>query len=645
MESELLNISFRGFLLHLKLNKKQKRRFFSYVSVFLLFFIFFVNGPLVFEAQEKKEEALNISYQVFKLNDRTIVLRFQLNHGWHINSHKPNEEFLLPAVLKLSKKNPGKVHYSRAKELNFSISKKPVSVFEGIFDFVIELDNALVPAPFEAELSYQGCTDDVCALPGELKISGKDIKPFTESELMGGLKLIDFQKNGQRQSSTPEKGAAEDYGKTKKGSLVDTLSKSSLLLGFFLLYLTGLGLNLTPCVYPMIPITIGFFVQQGSEDFKKQFFLALNYFFGICITYSLLGVFAAKTGSLFGSLLQEPLVVIFVALIFLGLALSMLGFYELNPPASLMNMFGGSKTGYLGSFFMGTTVGIVAAPCVGPVILGLLTYVGKLQDTFLGFLYFFGLSSGMGTPYLLLGIFSGSMKSIPRAGEWMNGVKKIFGTIFIGLTWNTLAPIIPGRVIAHAGWLIFGLCSLLYLFIEPSGNSVFKFRILKYLFALLIGMFGIHQALPPGRGMLLIEYGLPISSGYFKIHTNLQEKAGIKQLSWEPYTEERALAAKKSGRPIIIDFRAEWCAACKELEDHTFPDPMVQKELKRFKLLKIDMTGKKIPVDQEKIVKKYGVRGLPLIIFLNSAGIELRNNRVVGFLGPIDFIARLRKVP
>ena len=242
-----------------------------------------------------------------------------------------------------------------------------------------------------------------------------DLRAGEELSLAGMTQKMDALKSGQ-QLNVDEDSAAGWAGRLKSASIWWQIG---------LVFIGGLLLNLTPCVYLMIPITIGYFGAQSEGKTGKTFSLALLYVLGLALVYSTLGVFAAFTGNLFGSLMQSSWVIGFVAIIFFALSLSMMGVFTLNPPQALMQQ-SGAKKGALGALAMGALLGIVAAPCVGPVVAALLAYVGARGEPLLGFILFFALSIGLGVPYLLLGTFSGAVKSLPRSGMWLEKSKKFF---------------------------------------------------------------------------------------------------------------------------------------------------------------------------------------------------------------------------
>ena len=226
--------------------------------------------------------------------------------------------------------------------------------------------------------------------------------------------------------------------------LEQALGGGQIWFALVLCFLGGLALNLTPCVYPMIGITVSYFGAQTRRGTRKAFGYAVAYFFGIVITYSVLGLVAASTGSLFGSLLQKPVVLIGIAVILVALAMSMFGAYEFQPPQFLMKRVSGLSvtTDYLGVFLLGTVVGIIAAPCIGPIIVALLVFVGQRGDLWIGWWLFFALAVGLGLPYVILGTYSSLISKLPRSGSWMKWIKYFFGVVLIGLALYFVRPLL-----------------------------------------------------------------------------------------------------------------------------------------------------------------------------------------------------------
>lgn len=549
-----------------------------------------------------------------KQNSYTILVELNIGTEWHINSNQPLEEFLIPTTISFEPADGvsfGRVDYQHPELRDFSFSDTKVSVYEGRVyartTITITPDFAEPEMVIRGTVNYQACNDHSCLAPTQIQ--------FT--------KLVNIVENGE--ATTPanqdlfeqvlpqfEQGGDGDEG------LGDVLKQSGLFYALIFIYLGGLALNLTPCVYPLIPITISYFGGQ-SEGRKGSLVLqAVVYVVGMAVTYSVLGVMAALTGGLLGSALQNPLVLIFVALIMVGLALSMFGLYEIRVPQSLAMIGGKNRSGIFGTFLMGLTVGLIAAPCIGPFVLGLLTYVGEMGDPTMGFIMFFVLALGLGTPFLLLGIFSGAATTLPRSGAWMVWVRNLFGFVLIGMAVYFLEPLFPDKTLYFYVLALLALVAGVYLgWIDKNqGKSVFK--VMRNVTGVLFILLAVYLVLPAEE---------PAAGG----------------IAWEPYSSESVAAAQANGQPVIIDFYADWCIPCKELDRFTFSDERVILASKNFVTLKADLTSFQTDATAE-LREVYQIKGVPTIVFLSEEGVEEMSLRLSGYENAEKFLKRMEKL-
>ncbi|MCB0743229.1 MAG: sulfite exporter TauE/SafE family protein, partial [Ignavibacteriae bacterium] len=456
------------------------------IVIFLLLSQSFLYAQFGFPQEEiLSMEAYSSFEKIYSEGEIKIAVKININENWHINSNNPKEDFLIPTELKIISDIPfeqGDIIYPEAEDIKLDFSDTPLSVFEK----EIYLGTIIkVPKNIElgkkniiVELFYQGCNNSTCMAPNSisdtLEIEIVDRSSQTQEVNVEVFKNIDLD------YSTQKTIIEED------DSLSSQLEQSGLLLTLLIVFLGGLALNLTPCVYPLIPITIGFFGGQSEGKTSKLFVMGLFYVLGMALTYSIVGVITALSGAIFGTLMQNPFVIGFIVLIFIALSLSMFGVYEFKLPDSLVAKAGGSKSGMFGAFFMGLTMGIVAAPCIGPFVIGLVTYVAAKGDPYYGFLLFFVMAIGLGLPYLVLALFSGKIKNLPRAGFWMDAVKHIFGFILLGMAIYFAEPLLPKSIVKYILPIFMIIAGIFLLFMDKEASKIFGFKVFKILFSTIL---------------------------------------------------------------------------------------------------------------------------------------------------------------
>ncbi|MDH5543627.1 MAG: thioredoxin fold domain-containing protein [Nitrospinota bacterium] len=519
----------------------------------------------------------------------TLLLEMDIKHGFHTNSNKPKSDALIPTRAAFTTSDDkvtfGRISYPKAEMKKFQFSEDKLSVYEGVVYIstnVTITDTPDAPVLLKAELEYQACTDNICLMPITLEASvtveaGSDGSPINQEI---------FKK----------------FGSTSDDKSVMSGFETSTLPGMLLLvFLGGLALNLTPCVYPIIPVTIGFFGKAIGRSKAETTVHAFVYLLGMAAMYSVIGTFAALTGTLFGELMQNTVVILLLVAVMLLLSLSMFGVWDIRVPQSLLNLSSKNYSGFFGTFFMGLTVGIIAAPCVGPFVIALLTFVGEKQDPFLGFILFFVLAVGLGLPFVFLAIFSGALQTLPKSGVWMEWVRNIFGVILVGMALYFAQPLLPKSAIVPAASAI-AILGGLYLFWSGRVIRQKGFRVARIIVSAAFMAGGVFLVLPNGGEKAVIPFKIFSDAAYDK--------------------------AVADGKPTIVYFTADWCVPCRELKVFTFSDAGVIEKAARFTPLMIDLTT--LEESEAKAKERFGIKGVPTFIIFDDKGIEQK--RFTGFI-------------
>lgn len=407
-----------------------------------------------------------------------------------------------------------------------------------------------------------------------------------------------------------------------------------VLLSFFGF---GLLLSLTPCVFPMIPILSGIIVNHGhAVTHLRAFVLSLAYVLGMAATYAVIGVAAGFSGTLLSTALQNVWVLGGFALIFVVLSFSMFGFYELQMPAALQSRLSDTANHQGGSLpaigLMGALSALIVGPCVAAPLAGALLYIAQTGNALLGGAALFVMALGMGAPLLLVGAFSRSL--LPKSGPWMEGVKKFFGVIMLATALWLVSPVLPIWA-GMLGWALLLIVPAIYLHaLEPLAANAHGW-----------------QRFGKGIGVVLLMAGAAMLAGVLGgAKDPLQplgflRSAGAAAVSPAPTFQKIASVAeldaalKSSPQPVMLDFYADWCVSCKELERFTFADPQVAATLGKFTLLKADVTANS-EADKE-LLKRFNLFGPPGILFFDKQGQELAALRVVGFVPADKFLSTL----
>ena len=559
-----------------------------------------------------------------------IALKISIKEHYHINSYEVNDPTLIQTSISVDSKEFKLLNsfFPQHKKLKFEFTENEINVYEGEIYAGIDLittsplDNGIYEIP--VSFSYQACDDKVCYPPKTINElvsveinnenpSGKILNPeiFSNIDFQSPVKISEISESSE---TGLKENTRTDTPDSENADLAAYVEEHGIAALLFFIFLGGLALNLTPCVYPLIPITVSYFGAQANNSKSQSILMGVFYALGMSITYSALGVFAALTGSLLGTALQNPIVIIAIALILIALGTSMFGLFEIRVPQSLAMMGNKNRSGYFGSLLMGLTVGFIAAPCIGPFVLSLLVYVGKLGSAFSGFLLFFVLSLGLGLPYIFLAASSSSISKLPRSGEWMEGVKIIFGLILFGMALNTLEPLIPKNIFHYLFPIYIVFSGLYLLLIDKKGKTSKIYTNIKNIIAIVAIVMGAWMLKPQGE---------------------------VEEVKWTNLTSLESIeqSIQAGNKPVMIDFYADWCAQCKELDKYTYTNPEVVELSNSFNNIKVDLTK-----ENSSITDKFEIKGLPVVVFLNSNGEEVKELRVTGFLKPEEFKKKLNSI-
>jgi thioredoxin:protein disulfide reductase len=414
---------------------------------------------------------------------------------------------------------------------------------------------------------------------------------------------------------------------------------TALVIGLFMLL--GLGLAFTPCVLPMMPILSSIIVGRGGPVSKARgFSLALAYSLGMALVYTAFGVASALAGEGLGAALQNVWVLGGFAVVLAIFSLSMFGVYELQMPASLQNKLTQASQGFqggqhLGVFAMGGISSLIVGPCVAAPLAGALVYISQTRDVVLGGTALFSMAVGMSVPLLLLGLSAGAL--LPRAGAWMTHVKHAFGVMLLAVAVWMVAPVLPMWVVMllTAGVLVVAAWCLGAFKAIPKPAQPLR-KVAKGL-GLLLGVFAVAQVVGAGSG------GRDLTRPLAHLGSTQKHVAGS-ELKFQPIATLAELdeVVRTSSRPVMLDFYADWCVACKEFEKFTFTDEAVRQKMAGLTLLRVDVTANN--ENDKALLRKYTLFGPPAMLFFAPAGGELPGSRVIGFQDARTFAAHLDRV-
>jgi thiol:disulfide interchange protein DsbD len=499
-------------------------------------------------------------------------------------------------------------------------------------------------SPFTLQVGYQGCADaGLCyspasqsfhvdpVAPGKLKtVADAAVSPPAAAQTTATMAAA--------ANVTPPAAPHED-----DSSLAQRTLQSGSVWRIGLAFLAfGLLLSFTPCVLPMVPILSSIIVGEGAVSRGRGFTLALAYSLGMALIYTSLGVAAGLAGEGLAGALQKPWVLLTFGALLVLLALSMFDVYQLQLPSSLQSRLNEKSNGmsggrFAGVFVMGALSALIVGPCVAGPLAGALLYISQTRNVWTGGWALFSMAAGMSVPLLLTGVSAGSL--LPRAGAWMNGVKKVFGLLLIAVAIWMVSPVFSVTV-NMAMWGLFALLCAVFLHVfEPLQKGAelraYVGKTLGLAF-LLVGLFELTGAASAGRDVLQPLGHLSIA----RADRPAAGEGGEVHFSRIKTTTELDQVLAGSSTPVMLDFFADWCVSCKEMERFTFSKPEVMGKLKQVKLIQVDVTANN--ADDKALMKRFGLFGPPGII-LFKGGKEVPDSRVIGFLAAEQFVQHLAR--
>lgn len=578
------------------------------ILLFLLTFVYSFSlelNPKVLEP----EEAFKTT---FTKNQDDLNIKLELGKDIYLYDDK----------IKILVSKPQKIDIT--EELNVP---EPVTYDE----FIVHFNNLDLTIPFsllkskidsneyEIEFHFQGCSKlGLCYAP----INEKYLLTLAEV-----APKVETKKDIEQKIETNENLSETD-------SIANSLKEKNLLLVLVTFFGFGLLLSLTPCVFPMIPILSSIIVGASKNETmtaSRGFFLSLVYVLSMSVAYTIAGVIAGIFGANLQVALQNPYVLVVFALVFVALAFSMFGYFEIKLPQSIQTKLnkttdGKEKQGIAGIAIMGFLSALIVGPCVAPPLAGALVYIGQTGDALLGGLALFVMSSGMGVPLLLIGLGAG--KFMPKPGGWMESITRIFGIVMLGVAIWLLDRVLDATIIIYL-WALLFLGSAIYLKIY---QHILTQLITVVIFILGVVLFvgAISGATNPLNPLEKFTSSKAVQS--------LDEKLVFTKIK---NIQELELAIKNSDKPVMLDFWASWCVACKEFEEITFKDEEVIKKLQGFTLLKADVTANND--DDKALQKMFGIVGPPGIIFWDKDKKEITSSKIVGYKNPKEFLEILNK--
>ncbi|MES2264052.1 MAG: protein-disulfide reductase DsbD [Pseudomonadota bacterium] len=585
-------------------------RLFAHLSAVLPLLLALLCGAAPAQAEEEfLDPAVAFKFSARMVDPNTVSVNYQIAEGYYMY----RERFAFAAEgAKLGTPviPAGKVKFDETFQKNVETYRHEITI-----TLPVEAAGA-----FALSVTGQGCSDKgLCYSPQQ-----------SQAKLAGGGAPPGARFDGVATPVAPPPGVNET---SELGRIESALKGGKLLVILPLFALLGLGLAFTPCVLPMVPILSSIIVGEGAKSNRSRgLLLSLTYAFGMAIVYTALGVAAGLVGEGLAAALQNPWVLGAFGLLMAALALSMFGVYELQVPAALQSKLvtvsNQQSSGKLaGVFAMGAISALIVGPCVAAPLAGALVYISQTRDVIVGGGALFAMAVGMSVPLLLVGVSAGAL--LPRAGAWMDTVKKFFGVLLLAMAWWLVAPVLPATLVMF-GWAVLGIGYGMYLLLGAGRKIGWAGKVASVLFVVLGGMQLVGVA-TGGRDMLA-----PLA------HLRGGTEQPLHFTRVKTVAELDAALARTGGKTAVLDFYADWCVSCKEMEKLTFIASPVKARLANSVLLQVDVTAN--DADDKAMLKRFKLFGPPGIILFDPRGQEIADARVIGFQNADAFLKSLSKL-
>jgi len=585
-------------------------------KLLLLNLIFTIFAFASFQSALKKHKFLEPE-QAFQITaikqDNNIVTKIKIADTIHVY----DDESLVYRIT-----SPSKFDIEVKRPKSHELDGDKVFEKELLVNIPLTSIESKVNGDYTLEVEVLGCSD-----------RGICYQPFKKSFTFKGKEAGVFDKI----SSLAQEG--------NTAKIADVLGSESSLFIVLLFFIFGLLLALTPCVFPMIPILSSIIVSQSGNDkpsVSKAFFTSLVYVVSMALTYTVVGVVAGLLGADIQSAMQNPWVLTIFSAMFVALAFSLFGYYEIGLPQSWQSKISKASDnaqgkGIMGTAIMGLLSALIVGPCVAPPLGGAVLFISHTGDALLGGIALFVMSMGMGMPLLFVGIGAG--KFMPKPGGWMTIVSEVFGVMMLGLAIFMLGRILPDAMTMIL-WSLLFIGSALYMGVFDASTSKKGMKKLFQLLAMLFFLYGssLFIGALSGANSMLKPFDKFTQKGTTRTSNDLEVKSDHRG-----YSVERLLAeVKASKNPVVVDFGKESCTACAELELITFPNPKVQEQLKNFTFIKVDLTDNS--EDDKKLLKEFELFGTPNIIFFDKQNNYMPESSLTGFISPEVFAKHLEEI-